>query len=167
MLQTNSLQLNLSRYIYPRATGTTMADPLSVAASVVGITVPALHGVRLLLADLQKLEDAPKTVKVLTDNVQSVSAALELLKGLGDQEWNSLGTDVAEQSKATISSCTKACDLFSTNIRKWTRHSEDGRLAWQDRANVGFFKKDQIKAMSDQLQNCKLAISMVVGVASL
>ncbi|KAK8093422.1 hypothetical protein PG997_000107 [Apiospora hydei] len=40
-----------------------MADPLSVAASVVGITVPALHAIRLLLNDLQELRDAPSTVQ--------------------------------------------------------------------------------------------------------
>lgn len=32
-----------------------MADPLSIAASVVGIAVPALHGARLLLSDIQKI----------------------------------------------------------------------------------------------------------------
>jgi hypothetical protein len=40
-----------------------MADPLSIAASAVGIIVPALHGTRLLLEDLQQLKNAPKTVK--------------------------------------------------------------------------------------------------------
>lgn len=43
-----------------------MADPLSIAASVVGVTVPALHGTRLLLDELQNLKDAPKAVKRLT-----------------------------------------------------------------------------------------------------
>ena len=36
-----------------------MADPLSITASVVGITVPALHGTRLLLDDLERLKDTP------------------------------------------------------------------------------------------------------------
>ena len=142
-----------------------MADPLSITASVVGITLPALHGTRLLLKDLQELKDAPKTVKRLTDDVHSVHAALELLQGVEDGEWKSLG--VAEQSEATISSCTQACNLFRADLQKWTRHSEDGKLAWQDRANVGFFKKHQVKAMSEQLQSCKLAINLIVGVATL
>jgi hypothetical protein len=47
--------------------------------SVVDITVPALHGTRLLLDDLEKLKDAPKTVKRLADDVHSVDAALKLL----------------------------------------------------------------------------------------
>jgi hypothetical protein len=56
-----------------------MAEPLSIAASVVGITVPALHGVRLLSKDLQQLKEAPKTVKRLSENVQSVETSLKLL----------------------------------------------------------------------------------------
>jgi hypothetical protein len=44
-----------------------MADPLSITASAVGIIVPALHGTRLLLEDLQQLKDAPKTVKRLVE----------------------------------------------------------------------------------------------------
>jgi len=144
-----------------------MADPLSIAASVVGITVPALHGTRLLLDDLEKLQDAPKTVKRLADDVHSVDAALKLLQDVKDSEWKSLGTSVAEQSKTTISSCTQACDLFRTDLKRWTRHSEDGKLAWQDRANVGFFKQGQIKAMSEQLQNCKVTINTLVSIATL
>ena len=144
-----------------------MADPLSITASAVGIIVPALHGTRLLLEDLQQLKDAPKTVKRLIDDVQSVHATLELLQGVEDGDWKSLGQSVADQSKATISSCTQACNLFRTDLQKWTRHSEDGKLTWVDRANVGFFKKDQAKAMSDQLQSCKLAINLIVGVATL
>jgi hypothetical protein len=90
-----------------------------------------------------------------------------LLQKVDDGDWNSLGQSVAEQSKATISSSTQACSLFRSDLQKWTRHSEDGKLTWLDRANVGIFKKDQAKAMSEQLQSCKLAINLIVGVATL
>jgi hypothetical protein len=144
-----------------------MADPLSVAASVVGIIVPALHGTRLLLDDLERLKDAPKTVKRLTDDVRSVEGTLKLLQGVEDREWKSLGTTIIEESKITVDSCKQVCYLFRADLQRWTKHSEDGKLAWQDRANVGFFKKDQVKAMSEQLQNCKLSINSVVSIATL
>ena len=144
-----------------------MADPLSIAASVVGITVPALHGTRLLLEDLQLLKDAPKTIKRLVEDVRSVEIALKLLQSVEDREWELLGAGVNEHSKTTISSCTQACDLFRTDLQRWTRHSEDGNLVWQDRVNVGFFKQGQIKAMSEQLSNCKVTINSVVGIATL
>ncbi|KFZ24431.1 hypothetical protein V502_01089 [Pseudogymnoascus sp. VKM F-4520 (FW-2644)] len=144
-----------------------MSDPLSITASVFGITVAALHGTRLLLQDLQQLKDAPKTVKRLAENVHSVDAALILVQGVDDREWELLGTGLAKLLKTTISSCEQACDLFRTDLRRWTRHSEDGKLAWKDRANVGFFKQAQIKAMSEQLLNCRLTITSGVSIATL
>ncbi|KAF2174723.1 hypothetical protein K469DRAFT_613557, partial [Zopfia rhizophila CBS 207.26] len=52
-------------------------------------------------------------------------------------------------------------------LQRWTRHSEDGKLAWQDRANIGFFKQGEIKTMSEQLQNCKVTINSVVSIATI
>ena len=144
-----------------------MSDPLSITASVVGIIVPALHGIRLLLEDLQQLKDAPKIVKRLVEDVHSVDTALKLLQSVEDREWDLLGSGIAEQSKTTISSCTQACDLFRTDLQRWTRHSDDSKLAWQDRVKVGFFKQGQIKAISEQLSNCKLTINSVVNIATL
>ena len=144
-----------------------MSDPLSITASVVGIIVPALHGTRLLLEDLQQLKDTPKIVKRLVEDVHSVDTALKLLQSVEDREWDLLGSGIAEQSKTTISSCTQACDLFRTDLQRWTRHSDDSKLAWQDRVKVGFFKQGQIKAISEQLSNCKLTINSVVNIATL
>ncbi|KAH8806050.1 hypothetical protein F5884DRAFT_801530 [Xylogone sp. PMI_703] len=144
-----------------------MADPLSITASVVGITGAALQAVRFLLDELRDVNDAPKTIKRLADDVQSVDAALRLLQGIEDREWNLLGTSIVEQSKTTVSNCTQACQVFRTDLQRWTRRSQEGKLAWRDRTKVGFLKQGQIKAMSEQLQNCKLTISNVVSIAVL
>ncbi|MCJ1251978.1 hypothetical protein MMC30_009216 [Trapelia coarctata] len=144
-----------------------MADPLSIAASVVGVTVPALHGARLLLDDLQKIKDAPETVQRLKDDVRSVDMALTSLQAVKDQDWESLGANVVEESKETITICTTACDRFRADLQHWTRHSEDGKLTLQDRTNVGFLKQGRVKTMSEQLQNCKVTINSVVSVATL
>jgi hypothetical protein len=144
-----------------------MTDPLSVAASVVGVIVPALHGTRLLLDDLQSIIDAPKAVETLKEDLCSVDTALESLRAVKDPEWESLGDAVVEQSKAIISTSVRACDMFRADLQRWTRHSDEGRLSWQDRANVGFFKQRRIKAISDQLQTCKISINSVVSIAIL
>ncbi|OBT39258.1 hypothetical protein VE00_10179 [Pseudogymnoascus sp. WSF 3629] len=144
-----------------------MSDPLSITASVVGITVAALHGTRLLLEDLQQLKDAPKTVKRLVEEVHSVNIALALVQDVEDREWELLSADLAHLLKTTICNCKQACDLFRTDLQRWTRHSEDGQLAWKDRANVGFFKQAQIKSMSEQVSNCRLTINSAVSIANL
>lgn len=144
-----------------------MTDPFSIAAGAVGIIVPALHVTRLLLEDLHELKDAPKTVKRLTEDVRSVDTALKLLQAVENREWDILGASIADHSKTTISSCIQECELFSNNVKRWTTHSEDGKLEWRDRASMGFFKQAQIKAMSEQISNCTLTINSVVGIATL
>jgi hypothetical protein len=144
-----------------------MAEPLSIAASVVGVTVPALHGTRLLLDDIQGIIDAPKAVETLKEDLLSVDMALKSLQAVKDLEWESLGDTVVEQSKATINTCAKACNMFRADLQRWTRHSNEGSLSWQDRANVGFFKQRRIRSTSDQLQTCKISINSVVGIATL
>jgi hypothetical protein len=49
-----------------------MADPLSIAAGIVDVNVPALDGTRLLIDVLQNINDAPETVERLKDDVRSV-----------------------------------------------------------------------------------------------
>ena len=129
-----------------------MADPLGIGAGVVGIIVPALHGTRLLLDDLRCIIDAPKAIETLKEDLCSVEMALTSLQAVKDVEWELLGNTVVEQSKATINTCTKACDMFRADLQRWTKHSDEGKLSWQDRANVGFFKQRRIKAISDQLK---------------
>ena len=145
-----------------------MADPLSITAGVIGITSTALHGIRLLLDDLQNLKDAPKTVKRLLEDLRSVETALTALKAVDSREWGDLGEIIAEELKTTISTGTKACELFRVELERWTKHSQDGKLGelW-DRARVGFFKKSGIRAVSEQLQNCKNSINCTVGTANL
>jgi hypothetical protein len=89
-----------------------MADLLSVGAGVVGIIVPALHGsrLRLLLDDLRCIIDAPKAIETLKGDICSLEMALTSLQAVKDVEWGLFGNTVVEQSKATIHSCTKACD---------------------------------------------------------
>jgi len=144
-----------------------MSDPFSIVAGVVGITGVALHGTRVLLDDLQQLKDAPETITCLTEDIRSVDATLKLFQNLEDKEWELLGAGVAEQSKATISSCTKACEIFRIDLQRWTKNSVDGEMARRDRAKVGLFKRGQIKAMTSQLANCKLSINSVVCTATL
>lgn len=144
-----------------------MADPLSITASIFGVTVPALHGIRLLLDDLQRIKDASEAVKNLKDDILSVDMALTSLQAVKDREWESLGGTVADEAKAAISTCARACDMFRANLQHWTSHSQDGKLSWQDRAKVGFFKQGRIRSMSEQLQSCKITINSVVSIATL
>jgi hypothetical protein len=144
-----------------------MADPLSIAASIVSIAIPALQVTRLLLDDLQRIADAPSTVETLKEDLLSVDTAITSLQAVSDPQWGSLGGTVLSEAETAIRVCTKSCDKFRADLRRWTRHSEDGRLSWQDRARVGIFKQNRVKSMSEQLQNCKITLNSVVSIATL
>ena len=126
-----------------------------------------LHGLRLLLDDLQKIKDAPDIIKTLKADVRATDMALTSLGAVKDEEWNMLGAEIAVQSKEIMSTCLVSCDAFRTDLQRWSRHSEDGKLSWRDRANVGFFKQDRLKSMSSQLQSTKITIVSMVSIATL
>lgn len=105
-----------------------MSDPLSITASIVGIVVPALYSTQLLLDNLQKLKEAPKTFKCLVEDIYSIDTALKLLQGIEDREWELLSIGISEETKTTISSCIQVYDLIRTDLQQWRRHSEDGKL---------------------------------------
>ena len=77
-------------------------DPLSATAAVVGITTPAVHCIRLLLGDLQKIADAPETLKSLKKDLLSVDQALTSLQAVSDPQWKSLGETVVSHSKGSL-----------------------------------------------------------------
>ncbi|KAK4978547.1 hypothetical protein LTR28_005075 [Elasticomyces elasticus] len=144
-----------------------MADPLTIAAGVVSIVIPALHGTHVLIDDVKRIIDAPEAVQALRDDLGSTALALESLKAIPESEWQLLGSAVAEQSKDAVKTCGSACDHFRNDLQRWTRRSRDGELSWRDRANVSFLKQQQVKAMSEHLQSCKLTCSSVAGMRTL
>lgn len=143
-----------------------MGEPLSTAAGVVGIVVPAMHGTRLLLEDIKKIRGASDTVAGLQKEIEGVFLATEGLKAVKPSELESLG--VARQSLSAIETCDEACETFRKKLQRWTKHSpEDGKLSRRDRINVGFFQEESIKALSTRLQTCKTTLISAVSTATL
>lgn len=86
-----------------------MADPLSVTAGVGGIAAVGLHGIKLLFEDLQQFKDAPAAIQRLRYEVWAIERALESLKRIDQQIWDSLGPNVAQQVHDTVKSCSETC----------------------------------------------------------
>ncbi|KAL6904232.1 hypothetical protein GGI43DRAFT_399951 [Trichoderma evansii] len=81
-------------------------DPLSIAASVIGVVAPALHGVRLLMDDIQMIRDAPSAIRLIKDDLLTIDNSLKSLQAISDQQWKSLGDSVVAQLEPTIMLCT-------------------------------------------------------------
>lgn len=144
-----------------------MGDPASAAAGIVGIIVPALHGIRLLREDIVNISDAPKAIASLKEDLLSVEMAIEALKAVESSEWKSLGQAVENQSKFAVSTCTTTCNTFRECLRRWTKHSGVGKLSWRDQVNVGFFQQHTLKSVCEQLQNCKSTLNSTASTATL
>lgn len=143
-----------------------MGEPISTAASVVGIVVPAMHYARLLLEDIKNIRGAPDTVAVLQKEIGEVVLASEDLKAVEPSELESLG--VATQSVSAIKKCDEACDDFRKQLRHWTKQSPEGvKLTKWGRVKVGFFEAKNINAMHTRLQTCRSTLVSVVTTANL
>lgn len=62
--------------------------------------------------DLDKITNAPEAVARLREDVNAISASLSLLKDIEDPIWASLGTAIADNSKAALNGCETACDTI-------------------------------------------------------
>lgn len=143
-----------------------MDNPLATDAGFRDIIVVALHGIRSLLDDLQRITDAPEAIRTLKINLSSVEIALTTLQAVKNVYWELLGDAVVKQLKATIYTCTRACDLFHTDLQQWTKHSGKSSLFWWDRASVAFVKQHRIEAISGQLQTLHTCIRLVVNITT-
>lgn len=144
-----------------------MADPLSLVSGIAGVVIPALHGMRLLLRDLQDIKDAPKNVQDLKNELSLVDGALSSLQDIEPEDLDSLGPSVGDNIKSTVKVCSTACDKFRADLQRWTRHSQDKKLSWRDRSTIGFWKQDDIKSIQGKLHNCQVNITSVVSTATL
>ncbi|OTA64150.1 hypothetical protein K449DRAFT_328007 [Hypoxylon sp. EC38] len=144
-----------------------MGDPFSIAAGVVGILAPTVHCTRVLLDDLQNISDAPEVVEDLKGDLRSVDLTLKSLRAVKEAEWATASPSTLEQSKMIITSCKDSCTKLKADLDRWTKHSSSGRLSWQDRATVGFWKQSRIKSMSKQLQKYQIALNLVASTATL
>jgi hypothetical protein len=65
----------------------------------------------------------------ILDEVTSTAAKEDLKK-----------TSVVE----AVNKCGDACDEFTKNLKKWTKHSTTTRLALRDRFSIGIWNKEKI-----------------------
>ena len=144
-------------------------EPISIAASSIGVVGPALHCLRQLMDDIQSVVDAPRAIKSLKDDLVAIDNALASLQNITDRQWQQLGDSVIAQSRTAAVSCAESCDNISKALARRLRsgHGIGKKLSWKERAVVGFFKQNQLKSMADQLQSCKITLTSVAANATL
>jgi hypothetical protein len=142
-----------------------MADPLSVTASVVGITTAALQSVQFLAKTIGDIKDVPDTIKSIRADLQAVELILRNLnKALQGDDSQIVRSD---QIKPAVENCDRACTTFKSLLDHWTRHSTKEKTFWIDRWRVGLFGQERIRSFKGQLSDCKGTLSVALSTATM
>ncbi|RYN82212.1 hypothetical protein AA0119_g13442 [Alternaria tenuissima] len=140
-------------------------DPLSITASITGITTAAFQSVQFLAKTIDNVKDAPNTVRSVSTDLQAVEPVLQNLeKALQD------GTSqivLSNEIKYAVDNCDRACRAFQSQVEHWMKHSTEDKMFWMDRWKIGLFGLERIKTFRGQLSDCKGTLSMALSTATI
>ncbi|KAJ4416693.1 hypothetical protein N0V82_006602 [Gnomoniopsis sp. IMI 355080] len=145
-------------------------EPLSITASVIGVTRMAYDSCKALNDIIKGLKNAPASLEVLQTGLDSFEAVLKPLErdltsanvaGLSSQQRASL-----EALQPVLQLCRTACDDFSKRLTELTSHSNEGRFALRDRFRLHFNDSD-IRILKENLAQGQRTLSDALGFANL
>lgn len=141
-------------------------DPFSITAGAIGITgfattsIVQLHS---LINSLTEAKDIVTDVASSLANIERPLAALERLSISDEATSTAAKEDLKKAGVAeAVNKCGDACDEFSKNLKKWTKHSSTVRLSLRDRLSVGVWNKEKIRTFRTQLQSCEATVQFAV-----
>jgi hypothetical protein len=139
-------------------------DPLSITASIVGITVAALQSTQFLTKTIDNIRGAPATVTSISTDLRAIQPTLQsLARALQD---NSSPITLGEQIKHAVENCDIACRAFRTQVEHWTKRSTEDKMFWMVRWKVGLFGLERIKTFREQLGDCKITLTVALSTAT-
>jgi hypothetical protein len=109
-----------------------MADPLSVVASIVGITTAALQTLQFLSHSIDSIKDVPDTIKSVKADLQAVEPVLRSVHTALERDDKQIF--LSDQIKPAVENCNRACTAFQTDLDHWMRHSTEEKIfGWINR----------------------------------
>ncbi|KAK0113062.1 hypothetical protein ONS95_014768 [Cadophora gregata] len=142
-----------------------MADPLSITASMIGITTAALQSAQFLVKTIDNIKDAPGTIKDLSADLRVVESVLQELNA--NVQDDSLQFIRSSQIGPAVENCDRACKAFQSQVERWMKHSREDRIFWISRWKIGLFGPDMIKTFKGQLNDCKSTLNIALTTANL
>ena len=145
-----------------------MTDPLSITASVVGVTTAAIASVKLLYTTISDIKDVPIALGNIRSDLQAVAPVLQKLRiELEREDSQILLTDAI---KGAVESCNSACSIFKGRLDHWIRHATKYKAfwaEWTDRVRVGIFEQGTINIFKGQLNDCKSTLNVALNTSSM
>jgi len=140
-------------------------DPLSITASVIGITTAALQSAQFLVKTIDNVKDAPATIKDISADLRAIESVLQDLNARA--QGGSSQIIRSNQIGPAVENCDRACKAFQLQVEQWMKHSKQDKIFWISRWKIGLFGQERIKTFKGQLSDCKSTLNVALTTATL
>ena len=133
-----------------------MIDPLSITASVVGITTAAIGSVKFLHTTIGDVKDVPTALGNIRSDLEAVEPVLQKLRAELESEDSQVL--LIDDIKGAVENCNSACSTFKNRLDHWIRHATKHKAFWAEwnyRVRIGIFEQGTINAFKGRLNDCK------------
>lgn len=145
-------------------------EPLSITASVIGVTRLTYDSCKGLNNLIKGLKNAPASLDLLRtclDSFEAVIKPLELnFTSVNDANLSPHQQASLEALQPVLQLCRTACDDFSKRLTELTSHSNENRFAVRDRFRLHFNDSD-IRVLKENLAQGQRTLSDALGFANL
>ena len=135
-----------------------MADPLSLAASLLAVTTAALQSVKTLYDTVQRLKGRDKTLGRLQVLLGDLTKILDSLSEVINTEQS-----MFTLLEGPIKRCSKVCDEFEKSMQRFKGKSKASFLDW---TKMEFMRGD-INEFIDVIAEYKSTISVCIGIVTM
>ena len=144
-----------------------MTDPLSITASVIGITTAAIGGVKLLYTTIGDIKGVPTALGNIRSDLQVVEPVLHKLRTELESEDSQVL--LIDDIKGAVENCNSACSTFQKSLDYWMRHATKHKAFWAEwsaRVKVGVFEQGTINVFRGRLNDCKSTLIVALSTSS-
>jgi len=114
-----------------------MADPVSVAAGIVGLTAFAIQSSKVLYDTIESIKNNSRSVRELKEELNSLSGVLHSLEetlAVAEIDFSALQTPLRR--------CGRLCEEFSVLIKKCSQHGDPGKFSIRDFIAITYKGRD-------------------------
>lgn len=140
-------------------------DPLSITASIVGITTAALQSVQFLVHTIDGVKGAPDIIEGVSADLRAIQPVLQSL--LRNAQDSSSQIVPSEQIKHAVENCERTCRTFQAQVEQWMKNANEDGMFWVDRWKVGLSGLERVKTFRGQLSDCKCTLSVALSTATM
>lgn len=131
-----------------------MADPLSIAASMVALVTAAIQSTKSLHAAVKRYMERDKTLRRLQGELEDLTKILEALDAVSNLE-----SSIMSLLEGPVGRCSQLCRDFEASMNTFSGKSKAGFRDW---TKMEFMRGD-IHEFIDTLEGYKSTISVGLG----